>query len=126
MERWAGVILAAGEGRRMVSKIPKPLHLVCGKELILYPVKLLQDLGVGHILIVASPVTAPLLQERLGDTVDYVIQPEPAGTGDAAAWAVSALPDDVTNLVLLGSDSPLIRLESVRQLVERHQENATT
>ena len=123
MERWAGVILAAGEGRRMVSKIPKPLHPVCGKELILYPVKLLQDLGVGHILIVASPVTAPLLQERLGDTVDYVIQPEPAGTGDAAAWAVSALPDDVTNLVLLGSDSPLIRLESVRQLVESHQEN---
>lgn len=124
MERWAGVILAAGEGRRMVSKIPKPLHKVCGKELIRYPVDLLKGLGIGRILVVASPATAPMLQETLGDDVDFVLQPEPKGTGDAAAWAIAALPPDVTNLVLLGSDSPLIRPESVGQLVARHRADA--
>ena len=120
MENWAGVIMAAGEGRRMVSKTPKPLHRVCGKEMIRYPVELLQTLGVGHILVVVSPVTAEPIRERLGDEVQYVVQPEPNGTGDAAARAVEALPEDIANLVLLGSDSPLIRPESVCRLVETH------
>ena len=120
MEGWAGVIMAAGEGRRMVSKIPKPLHKVCGKELIRYPVELLQALGVRQIVIVVSPTTAPMIGELLGDVADYVIQPEPLGTGDAAQWGVGALPPEVKNLVLLGSDSPLIRLESVRQLIDSH------
>ena len=121
MQQWAGVIMAAGEGRRMVSKKPKPLHKVCGKEMIRYPVELFQLLGVGHILVVVSPTTAPYLRETLGEDVQYVVQPAPKGTGDAAAWAVEALPAGVTGLVLMGSDSPLVRLESVRQLVEQHQ-----
>ncbi len=128
MEQWAGVVLAAGQGQRMVSRKPKPLHQVCGKELIRYPVELLQELGIGRILLVVSPVNAGLIHDLLGDDVDYVIQPTPQGTGDAAAMAVAALPEDVEHLVMLGSDSPLIRPESVRQLVERHlaQDNDMT
>ena len=128
MEQWAGVVLAAGQGQRMVSRKPKPLHQVCGKELIRYPVELLQELGIGRILLVVSPVNAGLIHDLLGDDVDYVIQPTSQGTGDAAAMAVAALPEDVEHLVMLGSDSPLIRPESVRQLVERHlaQENDMT
>ena len=128
MEQWAGVVLAAGQGQRMVSRKPKPLHQVCGKELIRYPVELLQELGIGRILLVVSPVNAGLIHDLLGDDVDYLIQPTPQGTGDAAAMAVAALPEDVEHLVVLGSDSPLIRPESVRQLVERHlaQENDMT
>ena len=120
MEHWAGVIMAAGAGRRMVSKIPKPLHKVCGKELIRYPVDLLQGLGIERILVVVSPSTLAPLQSALGDSVEYVIQPVPQGTGDAAAHAIAALPEDTTNLVLLGSDSPLLRQESIQQLVEKH------
>ena len=120
MERWAGVILAAGEGRRMVSRLPKPLHRVCGKELIRYPVELLASLGIRRPLLVVSPVNAVAIRQVLGDTVDYVVQPAPLGTGDAAAWAVAALPGSVEHLVLLGGDSPLIRQESVRQLMEQH------
>ena len=128
MEQWAGVVLAAGQGQRMVSRKPKPLHQVCGKELIRYPVELLQELGIGRILLVVSPVNAGLIHDLLGDDVDYVIQPTPQGTGDAATMAVAPLPEDVEHLVMLGSDSPLIRPESVRQLVERHlaQENDMT
>ena len=128
MEQWAGVVLAAGQGQRMVSRKPKPLHQVCGKELIRYPVELLQELDIGRILLVVSPVNAGLIHDLLGDDVDYVIQPNPQGTGDAASMAVAALPEDVEHLVVLGSDSPLIRPESVRQLVERHlaQDNDMT
>ena len=122
MEQWAGIIMAAGEGRRMVSKTPKPLHKVCGKEMIRYPVELLRAMGVGHILVVVSPASAPFLRDCLGSAVDYVVQPNARGTGDAAAIAVGALPTTIENLVLMGSDSPLIRGETVRQLVERHQD----
>ena len=90
MEGWAGVIMAAGEGSRMVSKIPKPLHKVCGKELIRYPVELLQALGVGQIVIVVSPTTAPMIGELLGDVADYVIQPDAGGPGTPrnGVWAL--------------------------------------
>ena len=121
MEQWAGVIMAAGEGRRMMSKVPKPLHKVCGKEMIRYPVELLRAMGVGPILVVVSPASAPFISECVGSDVDYVIQPSARGTGDAAAIAAGALPTEVENLVLMGSDSPLIRGESVRQLVDRHR-----
>ena len=128
MDNWAGVIMAAGEGRRMVSKIPKPLHKVCGKEMVRYPVELLQALGVARILVVVSPATELLLREALGTSVDYVVQPAPNGTGDAAGWAVDALPPSVSHILLIGSDSPLIRSASVFQLVNRHQadQNAMT
>ncbi|MDE2844639.1 MAG: bifunctional UDP-N-acetylglucosamine diphosphorylase/glucosamine-1-phosphate N-acetyltransferase GlmU [Chloroflexota bacterium] len=121
MEHWAGVIMAAGAGSRMVSRIPKPLHKVCGKEMVRYPVELLQGLGIERILVVVSPATHTPVREALGDSVEYVIQPAPNGTGDAAAHAVAALPKDTANLVLLGSDSPLLRQESLQQLVEQHQ-----
>ena len=112
--------MAAGEGRRMVSKIPKPLHKVCGKEMIHYPVELLQALGMGQILVVVSPSTELPLRDTLGNSVDYVVQPVPNGTGDAATWAVNALPSTIDHIVLLGSDSPLIRFDSVRQLLDKH------
>ncbi len=121
MDNWAGVIMAAGEGRRMVSKIPKPLHKVCGKEMIRYPVELLRTLGVGQILVVVSPSTELPLRNTLGNSVDYVVQPVPNGTGDAATWAVNALPPAIDNIVLLGSDSPLIRLDSVHQMLDNHE-----
>ncbi len=121
MEDWAGIIMAAGEGRRMVSKIPKPLHKVCGKEMVRYPVELLQALGITRIVVVVSPSCESLMRETLGDIVDYVVQPAPRGTGDAAGWAISALPSAASHVVLLGSDSPLIRSDSIYQLVNCHQ-----
>ena len=120
MDNWAGIIMAAGEGRRMVSKTPKPLHKVCGKEMIRYPVELLRAIGVGRILVVVSPSTELPLRETLGNGVDYVVQPTPDGTGDAVTWAVNALAESVDHIVALGSDSPLIRPDSLLQLIDRH------
>lgn len=127
-QQWAGIIMAAGAGRRMNSRRPKPLHQVCGKELIRYPVELLQALGVSPILVVVAPANAEPIRELLGDAVDYVTQPTPLGTGDAAARAVAALDSPAQRLIVLGSDSPLLRTDSVRQLTEQHlaQDHAMT
>ena len=61
-----GIILAAGDGSRMRSRIPKPLHLAAGKELIRYPVELLAQCGVARIVVVASPVEPRLPRRRPG------------------------------------------------------------
>ena len=113
--------MAAGAGSRMVSRIPKPLHEVCGREMVRYPVDLLQGLGIERILVVVSPATQSPIREALGDDVEYVVQPAPNGTGDAAAHAVKALPAGTSSIVLLGSDSPLLRQDSLQQLVDQHE-----
>ena len=74
-EHWAGVIMAAGAGSRMVSRAPKPLHKVCGKEMICYPVELLRGLGIERILVVVAPGIHSPVREVLGDGVEYVISP---------------------------------------------------
>ena len=51
----AGVVMAAGEGRRMRSRIPKPLHRICGREMVRYPVELLKDAGADRVVVVVSP-----------------------------------------------------------------------
>jgi len=52
---FAGVVMAAGEGTRMRSRIPKPLHRLCGKEMVRYPVELLQKAGAERVVVIVSP-----------------------------------------------------------------------
>lgn len=120
MEKWAGVVLAAGQGVRMKSKIPKVLHRVCGKELIRYPVDILLQLGIQRIVVVVSPGNAVAIQGLLGDDVEYVIQPEVLGTGDALHRTEETLHGGVEHILVQNADVPLVRQETVRQLIARH------
>ncbi len=122
--QWAGVILAAGHGVRMKSRIPKVLHQVCGKELIRYPVELLRQLGVGTVVVVVSPDNASRIRETLGDAVEYATQLEMKGTGDALTWALKQLNGRAEQLLVLNGDVPLLTLDSVRLLCQRHLEKA--
>ena len=120
MNQWAGVVLAAGQGERMKSKVPKVLHRVCGKELVHYPVEILRQLGVRRIVVVVSPANASAVQGLLGDEVEYVIQPAPLGTGDALHQAAAALQGRVEHILVQYSDHPLLRSGTVRQLMTSH------
>ena len=128
MNDWAGVILAAGNGERMKSHIPKPLHKVCGKELIRYPVELLAELGVGRVVVVVSPANREAIRAVLGHDVKYVVQPQANGTGDALRLAAESLPDEAQHLLVQGADAPLARTEIVKHLMEIHStyENCMT
>ena len=128
MNDWAGVILAAGNGERMKSRIPKPLHKVCGKELIRYPVELLAELGVGRVVVVVSPANREAIRAVLGHDVKYVVQPQANGTGDALRLAAESLPDEAQHLLVQGADAPLARPEIVKHLMEIHStyENCMT
>ena len=125
MGQWAGVILAAGAGERMKSRLPKILHAVCGKEMIRYPVELLRRLGVERIAVVVSPDNGPSVKQLLGEGLEYVVQPEPRGTGDALARAREVLASKADNLLVMGGDSPLVREESVKQLMASHLDSGS-
>ncbi len=120
MDQWAGVILAAGQGSRLKSQIPKPLHRVCGKEMIRYPIELMQYLGVGRTIVVVSPANKEPIKELLGDQVEYVVQPRVTGTADAVALAADLLRDQVDNLLVMGTDTPLISPETVARMMKSH------
>ena len=120
MDQWAGVVLAAGHGERMNSRRPKVLHQVCGKEMLRYPVELLRQLGIDRILVVVSPGNSKAVRDLLGDQLDYVIQPQAMGTADALARAAPTLLGQSEQLLVQGADSPLVRPDTVRRLMERH------
>ena len=120
MEGWASVVLAAGQSVRMKSKVPKGLHPVCGKEMVRYPVELLCQLGIKRTVLVVSPSNIAAIREVLGDVVEYVIQPEALGTGDALLRARDTLEGQVDHIFVQHGDVPLVTLASAQQLVARH------
>ena len=121
MGQWAGIVLAAGIGARMKSRIPKVLHPVCGKELIRYPVELFQQLGIPQIVLVVSPANHAPIKSLLADKVEYAIQPKPQGTGDALTHVQEVLTGKADHLLVLGADSPLVTSDTVKQLMASHE-----
>jgi bifunctional UDP-N-acetylglucosamine pyrophosphorylase / glucosamine-1-phosphate N-acetyltransferase len=122
------VVLAAGEGTRMRSARPKPLHLLCGRAMVLYVIDALADCDVARAVIVvghgADRVTKKL-QEEAGDVVlEFVEQHVQRGTGDALSVGLTAFPDDDLDdgdVIVLPGDTPLLRPPTIAALVREHQ-----
>ena len=112
------VILAAGEGTRMRSSLPKVLHPLCGRPLIAWPIAAAQEAGAGKVVVVDGPKRA--LDGHLPDGIEVVIQEEPRGTGDALAAAADEIGADDTVVVVMG-DVPLIDAETIAGLVRAHE-----
>ena len=116
----AGVVMAAGEGRRMRSRTPKPLHRVCGREMVRYPVELLKDAGAERVVVVVSPENQDAIREVLGDSVEYAVQPERDGTAGALACCAPLLEGQAEQVLVIGGDTPLVSAESVSRLLDKH------
>ena len=121
MDRQAAVILAAGRGTRMKSGLPKPLHRVCGKEMIALVAEAARAAGLDRLVLVVSPGANPL-RDVLGNGVTYVEQAEPLGTGHALLQARDSL-DGVDELTVMTADSPLIRPESLELVATEHRDS---
>src|ERR1700754_414012 len=95
----SAVVLAAGEGTRMRSERPKPLHRLCGRPMVLHVLDALAELDVSQVVVVVGHrgewVTKTLIEHApVGMTIEFVEQPEQRGTGDATAVALTGLADD--------------------------------
>ena len=119
MDTVAAVILAAGQGTRMKSKVPKPLHEICGRPMVLWPVNAALEAGVDRVVVVGNP--GGEVETVLPEGVEYAVQSEPRGTGHAVLAAGPFL-DGVSTFVVLSGDVPLITPETIRGLVQTHEE----
>lgn len=115
------VILAAGQGTRMKSKLYKVLHSVCGKPMVEHVVDNIYSLDVNRIVTIVGH-GAEKVKEQLGEKSEYVLQSEQLGTAHAVMQAEPILGSlEGTTLVICG-DTPLIRPETMKALLEHHNE----
>ena len=112
------VIIAAGEGTRMRSAVPKVLHPLCGRPLILWPVTAALEAGAGTVVVVDNPKRR--LEDALPEQVRVAIQEHPNGTGDAVAAAREHIDPEAT-VVEINGDVPLITPEALSDLVDAHE-----
>ena len=115
------VILAAGQGTRMRSRVPKMLHDLCGRPLVGWPIAAAQEAGAHTIVVVDSPENT--LDGHLPDGVVTVVQPEPDGTGGAVRAAAEAI-DPAATVVVLPGDGPLVTADAIADLVGAHAAGA--
>ena len=109
--------MAAGEGTRMRSSLPKVLHPVCGRPMVAWPVLAARRAGAARIAVITSPGTD--LSSALPDDVETVVQPQADGTGGAVRAAIDLVRDADTVLVLSG-DHPLVSDQVIAALLDAH------
>lgn len=115
------VILAAGQGKRMKSDLPKVLHEICGSPLVGYVLRASRELDPGEIAIVVGN-GAEEVRSATGGGVRYALQEEQKGTGHAVMAALEGMDKEFTEVLVLPGDAPLIMAETLRRLIEARRE----
>ncbi len=115
----AGVILAAGQGTRMKSTLPKVLHPILGKPMIHYSIDAVKRV-TGHRSYTIIGFGGHLIRQQLGDATEYIIQDPQLGTGHALQTAAAALQGEADFILVTLADMPLIRQETMQAIVDAH------
>ncbi|MBM3940939.1 MAG: UDP-N-acetylglucosamine diphosphorylase/glucosamine-1-phosphate N-acetyltransferase [SAR202 cluster bacterium] len=126
MQSWAAIVMAAGRGTRMRSRMPKVLHPVAGAPLLQYVLTAVRHTRPTRALVVASPLNRSAIVSVAGPDVQSVDQDEQLGTGHALAVALPEVPFSATDILLANGDIPLIRGETIRALAALHLERKAT
>ncbi len=113
-------ILAAGQGKRMHSALPKVLHPLAGRPLVAHVLAAARSLAPRAIAVVIGHGGEAVRSAIAAPDVQFVIQDPPRGTGDATRVALSALPEDGVTLVTIG-DIPLVPPAALAALVKEAQ-----
>jgi bifunctional UDP-N-acetylglucosamine pyrophosphorylase/glucosamine-1-phosphate N-acetyltransferase len=116
------VLLAAGQGTRMKSNLPKVLHPLCGKPMLWHVLEALKE-SAGEIPVVVVGHGAEAVKEYLGDSAKCVVQEPQLGTGHAAMQAEPLLKGRTDLVIVTYADMPLLRAETFRRLVETQRLN---
>lgn len=116
----AVVVLAAGSGTRMKSKLPKVLHEVAGKPMLSYVVDEALALKPKTVITVVSP-NYQAIKDCFRDKVEYVVQKEQLGTAHAVLQAAPKLKNFKGDILVLYGDTPLIQAASLQELISFHR-----
>jgi bifunctional UDP-N-acetylglucosamine pyrophosphorylase/glucosamine-1-phosphate N-acetyltransferase len=120
-----GIVLAAGQGKRMKSKLYKVLHQVCGKPMVGHVVEALERIQAQRTVVVVGH-GADAVQAYLGERAEYVMQEQQLGTGHAVLQAEPLLGTEAGLTVVLYGDTPLITSESLLDMIKLHQDKGAS
>lgn len=125
----AAVILAAGEGTRMKSRLVKVLHPLAGRPMIGHVISSVREVGANRLVCVVGH-QRDRVQDALASTpgISFAVQEEQLGTGHALRCAVSELEDFDGDVLVCCGDTPLLTSETLERIVEvhrRHESPAT-
>ena len=122
MDRYA-IILAAGQGKRMKSNLPKVLHKACGKEMVNHVIDTMREAGIDDVNVIIGK-GAKLVQDRTSSrNVTYSLQEEQLGTGHAVKCAKAFLDGKSGVVAIFTGDAPLIKASTVKKLIDIHIAN---
>ncbi|RRJ63050.1 bifunctional UDP-N-acetylglucosamine diphosphorylase/glucosamine-1-phosphate N-acetyltransferase GlmU [Paenibacillus oralis] len=113
------IVLAAGQGKRMKSKLYKVLHPVCGKPMVGHVLNAVQQAGCERTIVVVGH-GAEAVKSYLGSSAEYVLQEQQLGTGHAVKQAGPLLAGEEGTTVVICGDTPLVTTETLEALVELH------
>jgi bifunctional UDP-N-acetylglucosamine pyrophosphorylase/glucosamine-1-phosphate N-acetyltransferase len=119
----ACVILAAGEGTRMKSAVPKVLHPICGITMLGSVLATARRLKPERVIVIAGRHIDSIRKAVGGGDVFVVFQKEPKGTGHALLCARPALKDFSGTIVVMNGDSPLVTADTIRRFLKLHGKN---
>ena len=117
---FTAVVMAAGQGTRMRSKLPKVLHPVCGRPMVHWPVLAAREAGAATVVVVGG--ADGVLAGRLPEGVVLAVQPVADGTGGAVRAAMAHV-DPALPVVVLSGDVPLVSADVLRALVGTHSDS---
>lgn len=120
------IILAAGQGKRLKSAIPKPLHLLGGRPLLNWVTGAAKSAGTSQTLIV-TPADTALFSAHIPEDSQHFIQDPPQGTGHAVACTMDALTKLPAEqpVIVLYADTPLIQPDTIRKLADQINQNGS-
>lgn len=116
------IILAAGQGTRMISDLPKVLHPVNNKPLIHYSIQAAKAVGSDQPVIIIGN-GAEVVKKTVGDGARFVLQAERKGTAHAVMVAESELKGQGDLVLVIAGDMPLLTAATLQQLVQRQSSN---
>lgn len=122
MDRYA-IILAAGQGKRIKSNLPKVLHKACGKEMVNHVIDTMRKADINDVNVIIGK-GAELVQEKTSSrNVTYSLQAEQLGTGHAVKCAKAFLEGKSGVVAIFTGDAPLIKASTVKNLINNHIES---
>lgn len=114
------IVLAAGQGTRMKSKLFKVMHPVMGRPMVGHVVQAALDAEVDQVFTVTG-VGAEVVKDYLQDKSEYVYQEEQLGTAHAVEQARALLEDKEGTTLVLSGDTPLLQADTIKKLMDFHE-----
>ncbi len=120
MSEIEAVVLAAGEGKRMVSALPKVLHPICGRPMVAYVLDTLAAVGASSPIVVIGH-GGEQVRSALREGPRYAVQEKQLGTGHAVMQALPHLEGHEGTVLIVYGDVPFLRPETIRTLLAHHR-----